>query len=110
MNARFVDDNQDGVLSGDETGKIIFEIRNNSKTAVYDVQPSVVEANNNRRIYISPSIHVERIAPGRGIRYTAMVKAQKNIRNGSARFCLSVLHGGKNISKVTEFTIPTKRR
>ena len=110
MNARFVDDNQDGVLSGDETGKIIFEIRNNSKTAVYDVQPSVVEANNNRRIYISPSIHVERIAPGRGIRYTAMVKAQKNIRNGNARFCLSVLHGGKNISKVTAFTIPTKRR
>lgn len=109
VNARFVDDNQDGILSSGETGKIIFEVMNRSDKPVSDVQPSVVEAGGSKRIYISPGVHVERIAPHRGIRYTAMVKAGKNLRNGTARFCISVLTGGKNISKVTEFVIPTKK-
>lgn len=108
-NARFVDENQDGVLRGDEVGKVIFEVINRSSQPVYDVQPTVVEASNNKHIYISPSIHVERIAPGRGIRYTAMVKADKKIKDGSAQFCLSVIQGTRKISKVTEFKVPTAR-
>lgn len=109
VNARFVDDNKDGSLSSNETGKIIFEVMNRSDKPVLDVQPSVVEANNNKRIYISPGVHVERIAPRQGIRYTAMVKADRRLRSGNARFCISVLSGGKSISKVTEFVIPTKK-
>lgn len=110
VNARFVDENRDGVLSGGETGKIIFEIRNRSDRTVYDVRPSVIEADGNKRIYISPGIHVESIASGKGIRYTAMVKADRKIRDGKARFCISVLHEGRNISKITEFAIPTRKR
>ena len=109
VNARFIDEDRNGVLERGETGKIIFEIYNRSDKPVFDVQPSVVEAEGNRHIYISPNIHVERIAPGKGIRYTAMVQADKKIKDGKALFCLSVLQGSEKISKVTEFTVLTKK-
>lgn len=108
-NARFVDDNEDGALSRGETGKVIFEVRNKGEQTLYDVIPSVIEVNGNTHLYISPSIHVESIAPGRGIRYTAIVKADKKLPNGSARFAVTVLQGNKSISKVTEFDIKTKK-
>lgn len=108
-NARFVDDNEDGVLSRGETGKVIFEVRNKGSQTLYDVIPSVIEVNDNRHLYISPSIHVESIAPGRGIRYTALVKADKKLANGKARFAVTVLQGKKSISKVTEFDITTRK-
>lgn len=107
LNARFVDDNQDGVLSRNEVGKIIFEVMNRSEKPVYDVQPSVLETTGNPHIYISPSIHVESIAPGKGIRYTALVKADKKLRTGRVAFAVTVLQGQKSISKVTEFNIRT---
>ena len=75
VNARFVDDNQDGVLSRNEVGKIIFEVMNHSDKTITDVQPSVLETSGNQHIYISPSVHIESIAPGKGVRYTAIVKA-----------------------------------
>ncbi len=109
VNARFVDDNQDGVLRGDEVGKIIFEVVNHSSEPVYDVQPTVVEANGNKHIYISPSVHVEYLAPGGAIRYTAMVKGDRKLKDGTALFCLSVIQGTEKISKVTEFKVRTSR-
>ena len=107
INARFVDDNQDGVLSRNEVGKIIFEVMNRGEKPVYDVQPSVLETTGNPHIYISPSIHVESIAPGKGIRYTALVKADKKLKTGRVAFAVTVLQGQKSISKVTEFNIRT---
>lgn len=107
-NARFVDDNQDNVLGRNEVCKIIFEIYNTSNQTVTDIVPTVIEASRNRHIYISPSIHVERIAPGRGIRYTAVVKADGKLRDGYARFCVSVIQGNRVLSKVSEFNIPTR--
>lgn len=109
VNARFVDDNQDGVLSRNEVGKIIFEVINRGDKAISDVQPSVLETTGNGHIYISPSIHIESIAPGKGVRYTALVKADKKLKNGMARFALTVLQGQKSISKVTEFDIKTSK-
>ena len=109
VNARFVDDNQDGVLSRNEVGKIIFEVMNRGNKAISDVQPSVLETTGNAHIYVSPSIHIESIAPGKGVRYTALVKADKKLKNGMARFALTFLQGQKSISKVTEFNIKTSK-
>ena len=109
VNARFVDDNQDGVLSRNEVGKIIFEVMNRGDKTISDVQPSVLETTGNAHIYISPSIHIESIAPGKGVRYTALVKADKKLKDGMARFALTVLQGQKSISKVTEFNIRTSK-
>lgn len=109
VNARFVDDNEDNCLNRNETCKVIFEVLNRGYKPVYDVVPTVVETTGNKHIFISPSIHVEKISPGSGVRYTAMVKADRKLKDGMARFCVSVIHEGKSISKVNEFNIPTKR-
>lgn len=109
VNARFVDDNEDNCLNRNETCKVIFEILNRGHKPVYDVVPTVVEITGNKHIFISPSIHVEKISPGSGVRYTSMVKADRKLKDGMARFCVSVIHEGKSISKVNEFNIPTKR-
>ena len=108
-NARFVDDNEDGKIQRDEICKIIFEVINRGNQPLTDVVPTVIEANGNRHIFISPSMHKERIAPGKGIRYTAVIKADSRLKEGNARFCVSVIQGGKAISKVSEFNIPTIR-
>ena len=107
-NPRFVDDNHDGWLKSNEVSKVIFEIYNASGETLYDIQPTVVESTKARNIYISPNIHVERLEPGKGIRYTAMVKAGK-LRDGSATFCLSVLQGNRVMSNVAEFTVMTRK-
>lgn len=109
VNARFVDDNEDNCLNRNETCKVIFEIVNRGHAPVYDVVPTVVETTGNKHIFISPSIHVEKISPGSVVRYPAMVKADRKLKDGMARFCVSVIHEGKSISKVNEFNIPTKR-
>ena len=108
-NARFVDDNEDGKIQRDEICKIIFEVINRGNQPLTDVVPTVIEANGNRHIFISPSMHIESIAPGKGIRYTVVIKADNRLKEGNARFCVSVIQGGKAISKVSEFNIPTIR-
>ena len=110
MNARFVDSNEDNTLNRNDTAKVIFEIRNNGPHTLFDVVPTVIETTGNKHIFISPSVHVESIAPGHVIRYTAMVKADNRLKNGTACFCVSVIQGGKTISKVNQFDIPTKSR
>jgi hypothetical protein len=52
-------------------------------------------------------MHVEKLMPGKGLRYNALIKADNRIKNGTVKFCVSVVVGNKNISKVSEFTIPT---
>ena len=108
-NARFVDDNQDGKIERGELSKVIFEVYNRGNHTLYDVVPTVVEATGNRHIMISPNMHVESIQPGKGIRYTALVKADNRLKDGNAQFCVSVVQGNKKISKVCECDIPTVR-
>ena len=109
-NARVVDDNPDKVISRGELCKVSFEISNTGQRPLYDIQPSVVEATGNKQIFISPGMHVERLMPGAGIRYTAMLKAGPRLGDGSVRICLSVLQGDNAISKVTEFEVPTSKK
>ncbi len=108
-NARIVDSNQNSVINRNEVCKVIFEIYNHGHNPIYDVQPTVVETTGNKHIFISPNMHVERIDPGKGIRYTAMVKADNRLKDGTARICVSVLQGNRAISKVCEFNVPTKK-
>lgn len=108
-NARFIDADGDNVISRGETCQVVFEIMNAGSQPLFDVVPMVVDMSNNKHVYISPSIRVERIAPGKGIRYTAMVKADNRLKDGSLKICCSVMQGDKTISEVSEFNIQTKR-
>lgn len=110
-NARFVDDNQDGRLNAGELCKVIFEVHNTSQNMLTDVQPVVVETSGNRQVAVSPGIHVERMAPGQGIRYTAMVKASRKLKDGNSCFRVYAAQGnGRVVSNVSEFNVPTSRR
>lgn len=108
-NPRFVDDNHDGAINRGELCKVIFEVYNHSQQPLRDVQPMVVEVSGNKHIALSPGLHVEQIDPGRGIRYTALLKADNRLKDGEAKICCSVVQGGKTISQVSEFTLPTKK-
>ena len=109
-NARFVDTNQDNVISSGEISKIIFEVYNNGDVPVYDIVPVVEETTGNKHIQISPSIHVERLAPGKGIRYTAMVQTDKRLKNGTAEFSIYVLQDAKKISNIIKFSVNTLKK
>lgn len=109
-NARIVDANQDNIISRGELCKVIFEVYNTGQSTLHDIQPTVVEANGNRHLFISPGMHVEQLQPGAGIRYTAMLKADNRLGDGTAHICLSVVQGENAISKVTEFSVPTSKK
>lgn len=96
-------------MNRNETCKVIFEIINRGTRPVYDVVPTVLEVTGNKHIYISPNIHVEKLDAGKGIRYTAVVKSDSRLKEGNAKFCVSVIHGDRAISKVNEFNIPTTK-
>lgn len=109
-NVRFADSNGDGMLSGDEIGQVSFEIYNKTDAPIYNFDPSVVEAEANKRIYISPSVRVENIMPGQGLRYTATVKADRRIKDGEIRLLVSAQKEGKPISYVTVVKVATQRQ
>ena len=109
-NVRFADSNSDGMLSGDEIGHVSFEIYNETAAPIYNFDPSVVEAEANKRIYISPSVRVENIMPGQGLRYTATVKADRRIKDGEIRLLVSAQKEGKPISYVTVVKVATQRQ
>lgn len=109
-NVRFADSNGDGMLSGNEIGQVSFEIYNETDAPIYNFDPSVVEAEANKRIYISPSVRVENIMPGQGLRYTATVKADRRIKDGEIRLLVSAQKEGKPISYVTVVKVATQRQ
>lgn len=109
-NVSFTDANGDGILEADEEGKMVFEIYNHSDLPVFGIIPTVKEAEDNRHIQISPSILVEQIGPGSGIRYTASVKADRRIKDGEARLLVSAEHDGKPVSYVTVVKVNTMKR
>lgn len=109
-NATFSDADGDGILSAGEECTVAFDIMNNSPEVLYDVRPTVFESTGNKRIHISPSIRVESIAPYKGVRYTAMVVADRKLKKGEAVIKVAVAQGDNEItSSIQEFKIATRR-
>lgn len=110
-NASFVDQSGDGVISAGEVCKVTFEVMNRSDLTLYDVQPTVIETSGNKHIHVSPGLHVESIAPHKGVRYTATVAADSRLKDGQAVLKVAVAQGDNEItSQVTEFTVATVRK
>lgn len=108
-NVRFADTDGDSRLHSGEIGHVSFEIYNNTDATVYDFYPTVTTADEQSRISISPSVRVESIAPGQGIRYTATVRADRRIKTGTQQLMVSASKAGKPISYVTVLKVPTER-
>jgi uncharacterized protein YcfJ len=101
-NAHIIDASRDGVLSRGEEVRMVFEVFNNSSKPVFHVQPTVAEVTGNKHIRVSENVLVESILPGKGIRYTAIIKADSRLKNGEAVFRISVLHRNKEVASQTK--------
>lgn len=109
-NAHIVDASHDGVLSRGEQVRMVFEVFNNSSKPVFHVQPTVAEVTGNKHIRVSENVLVESILPGKGIRYTAIIKADDRLKDGEAVFRISVLHRNKEVASQTrDFPMQTKK-
>ena len=110
LNARFVDNNQNRCINRNELCKVIFELWNNSDQTLHDVQPIVTEETGNKHLGISSTIHIEQLEPGKAIRYTALVKADKKLKPGNAVIRLAAVAGNNiPISEPVFFNIPTDK-
>lgn len=109
-NAHIVDASHDGILSRGEEVRMVFEVFNNSSKPIFQIQPTVAEVTNNKHIYVSQNVLVESIMPGKGIRYTAVIKADNRLKDGEAVIRISVLQQNREIASQTkDFPIQTAK-
>ena len=106
---RFIDDNRSHVIDAGENSKIIFEIMNEDRKPVYNVVPVVETVGKVKHIGISPSVMVEEILPGEGIRYTASIHAGNRLKDGEVTFRVAVADENGVICDSQESTLPTQR-
>ena len=106
---RFIDDNRSHVIDAGENSKIIFEIMNEDRKPVYNVVPVVETVGKVKHIGISPSVMVEEILPGEGIRYTASIHAGNRLKDGEVTFRVAVADENGGICDSQEFTLPSQR-
>ena len=95
---RFIDDNRSHVIDAGENSKIIFEII-----------PLVETVGKVKHLGISPSVMIEEILPGEGIRYTASIHAGEKLKDGEVTFRVAVADENGIICDSQEFTLPTQR-
>lgn len=107
---RFIDDNRNHAIDGGESSKIIFEVMNEGRTPVYNVVPVVEIVGKVKHLGISPSVMIEEILPGEGIRYTATVYANSKLKDGEVTFRVAVSDENGVICDSRDFTLPTQRR
>ena len=109
-NPRIMDASRNGELTRGEEARMVFEVYNCSSEPAYQVLPSVIEVTDNKHIRISENVLVECIYPGKGIRYTAVIKADDRLKDGEAIIRIGVLHQNKEVvSQSKEFPIQTTR-
>lgn len=104
-NLRFIDKNNNQAIDAGENAKIIFELKNNGSSTLYNITP-VLGVSDNKRIMISPTAIIASLAPGRSVKYTAEVFGQKNLKNGIADFSIGFAKGDM-VYTVREFQLNT---
>ena len=82
---------------------------NEGSETAYNVIPSVTEISGAKQVHISPSILVEQILPGNGVKYTATVSVGKRVKNGTATFRVAVTDTRGQTYDRQEFTLETAR-
>ena len=110
-NVRIIEQREEGVIHAGEQCKVVFEIMNRSHYTLHDVMPMVNELTGNKHLHISPNLHIESIAPGTGVRYTATVQADKRLKDGQAVLRVAVAHHDREQEALTQqFTLVTRRK
>lgn len=80
---------------------------NEGNQTIYNVVPIVTETTGMKRIYISPPVMVEQIAPHNGVKYTANISAGDRIKTGDITIRVAVADGnGSNNTTGRNFHCP----
>ena len=109
-NLRFIGEDGNQAINRGETCQIVFELANLSEETVYDVVPYVSEMNGNDHLRISPTTRIESINHGDAIRYTATVKADNHLKEGTACFRIAVSTEAQEFVTLKEFSIATEKK
>ena len=99
-NLRLIDPNHNRSLDRDERCVIAFEVYNRDRETLYHIAPILTSSAGNR-VQISPPAVMEYLAPGRGMRYQAVVVRRGRVRQGTVRFVLSFDVDGRRIDSRT---------
>ena len=111
LNVRIVDQREEGVIHAGEQFKVVFEIINRSRHTLHDILPMVNELTGNKHLHVSPNLHIESIAAGTGVRYTATVLADKRLKDGQAVLRIAVAHHDREQESLPrQFTLVTRRK
>lgn len=108
-NIRFIDEGRDQTVNAGEDCKIVFDIVNEGNQTAFNVIPSVTEESGMKHIYLSPSVMVDEIGAGEGVKYTAHLSAGRKLKNGTLtiRIALNDTNGWTYDQK--EFTLNSCR-
>lgn len=106
---RFIDSNRNHVIESGENCQLVFLVMNKGNQPVYNVTPIVEEFSGMKHLFISPTVSVEKIMPGEGIKYTANIKAGHKLKTSEALFRVYALDGDGSTSRVREFSLPTQK-
>lgn len=108
-NIRFIDEGRDQTVNAGEDCKIVFDIVNEGNQTAFNVIPSVTEESGMKHVYLSPSVMVDEIGAGEGVKYTAHLSAGRKLKNGTLtiRIALNDTNGWTYDQK--EFTLNSRR-
>ncbi len=110
QNIRFIDSDESGTIQRGEQCEISFEIYNSGNITACNIEPAVTEKSAGGHIQVSPSILIESLAAGKGVRYTARVKADNSLKDGAADFEITVTLDGQPTDIDTGFSVPTSKK
>lgn len=106
---RFIDDNGNHLIEPNESSKIVFDVVNEGNQTARNVVPVVRETTGAKHITISPSVMVEEIHPGEGVKYTATLSAGKRLKAGSLTIRLAIADEYGQEYDWSDFSIETGR-
>lgn len=110
INLRFIDDNRNHVIDGEEESKLVFDIVNDGDVPAYNVTPVVEEVSGMKHLLISPSAQIAYMPVGNQIRYTATIRGDRKLKDGQADFRVYATDSNGAMTEMHEFSLPTRKR
>ena len=107
LNVQFKDRNGNRALDPEEEAFVTFDLRNRGRQMLYNVAPRISVSD--RHISVSPVAIISTLGPGQGVRYKAIVRANRSLKNGDAIFTVT-FGNGRNAYTAKTFRIRTRPR
>ena len=104
-NLRFIGENGNQTIDRGETCQLVFELANSTGRTINNIVPYIHELNGNEHLAISPSTRIESIANGDAIRYTATIRADNKLKEGTAVFRIAVSTDEEEFVTLRDFSI-----